>query len=156
ATSWQASRSFEFERGVQSAFVRLAADFCRTTLTLNGRRLLVVDPYCQTQIIDVTSAMQRGKNELSLAVDRPCGPAAVALTLEVRAADGEVTRILSDGSWQGVVDIGTVRPELWGIGRAPATISPFENYEQWQQSLSGKTSKANAGIFVPPGFEVTR
>ncbi|MBL8828669.1 MAG: c-type cytochrome, partial [Planctomycetaceae bacterium] len=161
----QLTRRFTIDEPVTAATLRLAGDFCRTTLVINGQPRVIVEPYCPTQDIVVTDYLQRGANELTLLVDRRCGPAAVAATLIVERAKGEPTRIVTDAHWTAttsaspqpkpVDDRGAVRPELWGVGRRSITISPFENYEQWQQSKGGALGIDAAKLTVPPGFKVT-
>lgn len=60
----------------------------------------------------------------------------------------------NDGRPPAVVDRGPVRPELWGIGRRDAGISPLENYEQWQQAKAASSAPTQK-FYVPEGFEVS-
>ena len=48
------SRNLQIERAIQTAELKFAADFCEASVAINGRRVLSVLPYCQTQTLDVT------------------------------------------------------------------------------------------------------
>lgn len=175
------TRDLRLDKSVQQARIRWAGDFCRTVLMLNGRVLQITAPFTATQELDVTAHCVNGSNELRLMVDRACGPAAVALSFDVRFVDRSVRHLVSDASWKreatvsntgvpgspspatahpanslappaAAVDLGPVRPELWGIGRASIAVSPFENYEQWRQSLGGVTPEATR-LQAASGFE---
>lgn len=154
----QLTRRFTLDEPATAASLRLAVDFCRATLVVNGQSRVIVEPYCATQDIDVTDFLIRGENELSLVLDRPCGPAAVAATLVIERTKREPTLIVTDANWSAakpIDDRGAVQPELWGIGRRGTTISAFENYQQWQQSKDGKPTIDAAKLTVPPGFTAT-
>ena len=152
--TWQFERSFSAEAAVQSAKLKLAADFCTARVLINDQPVLTVEPYCPTQDREVTRYLKRGKNKLSVVTTPVAGPAAVALSLTLSGRDGQTTTIVSDGSWQGAESHGEVRPELWGLGRRSAAVSPFDNYEQWQQAKGDKPEKPPQ-FWVVPGFEVT-
>ncbi|MGC3972469.1 MAG: PQQ-dependent sugar dehydrogenase [Pirellulales bacterium] len=94
---------------------------------------------------------------------------AVCFSLSFTVADGKASvppivsdtlfvlgdrHLADDDRSPSVVDRGTVRPELWGVGRRDASVSPLENYEQWRQATAagdGPTQK----FYVPEGFEVS-
>jgi putative heme-binding domain-containing protein len=162
AQETELSRKFTLPDGVQRAAIRMAADFCTAAVIVNEETALVVEPYCQTQDLDVTKWIRRGENEIVIVGDAVPGPPAVALSLNVLHKDGRVEGIVTDDRWRstdskkllGAADLGPVRPELWGIGRRPATVSPFENYEQWRQTLDKKTGPQTK-FDTPPGFTVT-
>lgn len=154
-------RTFTLDAPIERAAVRLAADFCSASLFVNGRAALVVEPYCQAQDLDVTPLVQRGKNDLAVVVDPVRGPTAVAMSFVAARQDGRLVEIVTDGRWttyndeqSPVLDLGAVRPELWGLDRRPATISPFENYEQWKQTLD-KSVSPQTKFDAAPGFRVT-
>lgn len=160
-------RTFTLERAAPAATLKIAADFCRAEVTLNGQLLTVVEPYSQTVEVDATRAIKLGKNELAVEVAAVPGPAAIALTLTCTMAEGPPVLIQSDESWllgQGadaprspgqVASSGQVVPELWGIGRRSIAIDSFENYEQWRQSVSSDKSQPKPPRFwTAPGFEI--
>ena len=170
ATGWVASRSFTLPAGVQRATLRVATDFCSAFVTINGEAALGIDSYCPTQVVDVTAIVKQGDNRIGFAVGEAEPPHAVALSLTFTTISGSATvePIVSDENWvctggggnpdsgkiAYTVSRGKVRPELWGIGRRDASVSPLENYEQWRQSTAtgkGPTQK----FFTPPGFEVS-
>lgn len=170
STGWVASRSFTLPAGVQRATLRVAADFCSVFVNVNGNHVLGIDSYCPTQVVDVTSAVQHGTNRISFVVGEGEPPHGVALSLTFTTISGSaaVEPILSDELWictggGGIPDTGKsaytvsrgkVRPELWGVGRRDASVSPLENYEQWRQSTAtgkGPTQK----FYTPPDFEVS-
>lgn len=148
----------QFEAGlITSATLKLAADFCHAGVDLNGQTVLTVEPYSATVELEVTSHLVQGANQLSVRVERPCGPQAVAVSLTLDGVDGKRAFIVTDASWtspeDAIDDLGLVAPELWGIGRRSAAIAPFENYEQWRIALNGADGPP---ITAPDGFEVTR
>lgn len=160
--NFRVTQSCRLEAAVARAAVRLAADFCTATLTINGETALIVEPYCQTQDFDVTRWICRGENELAIVVDSVPGPTAVALSFVAEYQDRRLVEVVTDGIWKMVLDgqwqpaedLGAVRPELWGIDRRAAVISPFENYEQWKQTLD-KTKGPQTKFETAPGFTVT-
>jgi putative heme-binding domain-containing protein len=148
------AKVFSIEEPVQGAVLKLAADFCTATMTLNGQPVISVEPYCPLQTVDVTRQLQRGRNELAFSLAPMAGPAAVALSLTFVKKDGAATTIVSDESWLGAESRGLVPPEQWGLGRRSAEISPFDNYEQWQQAKGDALDKGPK-FWLAPGLEVT-
>ena len=148
------TRSLQIERAIQTAELKFAADFCEASVEINGRRVLNVLPYCQTQTLDVTSSLQRGENEIVIEAWQSDAPCAVALSLVITHAGGKPTVLISDGDWKAG-DFGEVAAELWGVGRRGIELSPFENYEQWQQAKTDSKKPAVPKFWTVPGFEVT-
>ncbi|MFM7072559.1 MAG: hypothetical protein ACKO38_12285, partial [Planctomycetota bacterium] len=74
-------RQFEVPQGIQTAELRLAVDFARASVRLNGRWIASVEPYCPLQTIAVTGALRRGLNDLEVMLEPVAGPAAFALSL---------------------------------------------------------------------------
>lgn len=153
--SQRLSKTFSIEQSVRRAELKLAADFCTAIVTLNGRPVISVEPYCPLQAADVTRHLVRGRNELAVSTTPVAGPAAVALSLTFESKDGEATTITSDDSWPGAESRGLVPAEQWGLDRRSADISPFDNYEQWQQAKGDAVDKAPK-FWLAPGFEVSR
>ncbi len=147
-------RTIKLERSIQAGELRIAADFCQAGVEINGQQVLSVAPYCQTQTLDVTNWLRRGENEFVIRAERVPGPPAVALSLVVLHHDGSQSVVLSDEAWQAS-DLGSVRAEFWGVGRRGIELSPFENYEQWQQAKTDSKKKAAPKFWTVPGFEVT-
>lgn len=148
------SRQFTLERSIQAAELRFAADFYHASVSINGTRALSIAPYCQTQTLDVTPWLRRGENEIVIEARPVSGPSAVALSLVVMHHTGPPTVMLSDDKWNAA-DLGPVPPEFWGVGRRGIELSPFENYEQWQQAKTDSTKRAVPKFWTVPGFEVT-
>jgi putative heme-binding domain-containing protein len=147
-------RGWNLPRSIQTAELKFAADFCSGTVVINGRRVLTVAPYCQLQTLDVTNFLRRRDNEIAIEAQNVCGPAAVALSLVVTHQEGEPTILLTDDAWNAD-DRGPVLPQFWGVGRRGIELSPFENYEQWQQAKTDSTKKTVPKFWTVPGFEVT-
>ena len=152
------SRSFTVELPIQSASLRLAADFCDATVRINGRGVLTVEPYSPTTDVDVTSAIRAGENRVAVECQSVDGPSAIALSMTIVNADGSRTTLVSDGQWSSesgkVAPGGPVEPALWGIGRRSATIDPFDNYEQWRQAVGAPKTGDEAAFWTAPGFEI--
>src|SRR5689334_9714053 len=74
-------KSFNAAGAIETATLRVAADFCRATVELNGRAVLRLEPYSPTTEMDVTAYLAGGENRLAIAADHVCGPNAVALSL---------------------------------------------------------------------------
>jgi len=156
-------RAFRVEQPIQSAKLRFAADFCEATVEINGQGVVSVLPYCQTVDVDTTAAMKLGENRIVISAKSVEGPFAVALSLTLIAADGKQTTFVTDERWQAAVaggerkaavSTGAVNAALWGLGRRPATIDPFDNYEQWRQALGTKPAENAAAFWTAPGFEI--
>ena len=135
---------------MQSAALRLAADFCAAQVSINGRSVLSVEAYSPTSDVDATSAIRPGENHIVVTGESVGGPAAIALTLDMVNAEGKRESLLSDLGWSSgtgqATSLGRVERSLWGIGRRPAAISPFDNYEQWRQA-SGAADASDPATF---------
>jgi hypothetical protein len=144
---------------IQSARLKLAADFCQASVEINGRLVTIVEPYSETVELDVTPFVRRGQNQVLLRATRVAGPAAVALELVIATTAGPST-LITDESWQTsgstgkVRSLGRVSPELWGLGRRSAAIDAFDNYEQWRQASGGSPASDPATFWIAPGFEI--
>lgn len=162
-------RSFDLKLPVRTATIRLAADFCHATVVVNDRRLFSVEPYSQTIDADITDAMVTGSNVVRIEVTARAGPSAIASSLSIGIAnEPRIQTIVTDGAWSytsrsnkavgdskktPVISLGTVKPELWGIGRRSPKVEPTENYEQWRQAVAGKAMDENR-FWTVPGFEI--
>lgn len=159
-THYVLSRSVTFDDAVVSGRMKLAADFAQVSISINDVVALKLEPYCQLQSLDVTDWLKAGDNAFSIQVDTVAGPAAVAIEFEVRLKSGNVFHIFSDDAWllngepAKVQSQGLVRAELWGVGRRDASLSPIENYEQWQQAKGSDTEKSQPKFWTTPGFQV--
>ncbi len=159
------ARSVSFDENIQSATLHLAADYATAKVTFNGVSVVIVEPYCSRQSIDVTRWMKSGENRLEVAVDPVDGPTAIACEWRVQLLSGREQRFISDEQWRAsistgaslkIADLGPVRGEQWGIGRRDISLSPVENYEQWRQAASGENRAATKPKFwTVPGFEIS-
>jgi putative heme-binding domain-containing protein len=154
-------RTFEIAGAIQSANLRLAADFCQATVELNGRPVLTALPYSPTSGVDVTLAVKPGENRIAVLANPVPGPAAIAGSLVITAADGRKLVVNTDHRWtapdsgRSAVSMGNVDPALWGVGRRPPTIDPFDNYEQWRQALGASANESRSAFWAAPGFEIS-
>src|SRR5262245_4029403 len=147
----------------QSAKLRLAADFCHARVEINGRAVVSVEPYSSTADLEIDQAVRHGENRITISAREIDGPAAVALSLLITTSDGRRSEILTDGEWR-VTDVGTgtgkavslgiVEPSFWGINRRPATIDPFDNYEQWRQAIGMQAKADQAAFWTASGFSI--
>jgi putative heme-binding domain-containing protein len=154
---------FRVESRVQSATLRLAADFCAAKVELNGRPLVSAEPYCPTVEIDVTAALALGENRIAVVADSLAGPAAVALSLSLAMIGGERQTVITNERWRAgvtsadhaAVSMGVVDRALWGLDRRSKAVSPLENYEQWRQALNQPPAGDAAAFWTAPGFEIS-
>jgi putative heme-binding domain-containing protein len=148
------SKKVALSRSIQAGQLKFAADFCQARVVINGTHVLSVQPFCQSQTLDVTAWLVRGENEIVIEGSGSGGPPAVALSLVVIHSAGEPTTLITDDTWDAA-DLGGVAAEHWGVGRRGIELSPFENYEQWQQAKSDAKQKVVPKFWTPPGFTVT-
>src|SRR5262245_51156773 len=97
----QLDYSFTAPSAVQSASLRLLADFCVAGVSINGRPVAAIEPYGPALDVEVTAAIRAGQNEISIQAAAVPGPAAVALRLSVVAPDGTRQTIVTDAQWRG-------------------------------------------------------
>ena len=89
------AKGFQVGSAVQSGSLKFAADFCRARVEINGEPILVVEPYTQTDSVDVTNWLRQGANTIEIVVEQLSdGPAVVAATL--------VTELVDKSSKRGV------------------------------------------------------
>jgi putative heme-binding domain-containing protein len=162
------SKRFQVGSAVQSGSLKFAEDFCRARVEINGEPVFVVEPYTQTESVDVTNWLRHGANTIEIVVEQLSdGPAVVAATLVTELVDKSRTTVATDPTWEVRADgaaatspparapsRGLVADELWGIGRRDISLSPFENYEQWQQAKGGGGQSPR--FWIAPGFEITQ
>ena len=147
--------NFTAPSAVQSASLRAVADFCLAGIWINGRPVGAIEPYGPALDIDVTAAIRAGQNELTIQAAAVPGPAAVALHLAIVAPNGTRQTIVTDETWRGAKSAGEALPALFGIGRRPPTIDPFDNYEQWRQAIGAPSAASAAAFWTAPSFEIT-
>ena len=143
-----------------SAQLKLAADFCTAEVLINNRSVCVAGPYAPTVSLDITQDLRFGANQVCIRLQKSPGPSAVALSIS--AVDAEGTQLLNTGPhWTAVApgtlqDLGTVQPQLWGIGSASMELSGADNYEQWRLATAANSETQDAKLRTRPGFRMTR
>ena len=157
--------TFHVDRPPSQARLRLAAEFCRATVTLGDRQRFVVEAYGPWIDLDVLPWLVRGANELHIEAVA-CEPlAAIAAELTLAMTDGETARVATSGRWQarasGVGDVwsaarslGPVSAALWGHGTRAIATTAFDDYEQWRKAVAGASATSAASIVAPDGFRV--
>ena len=151
------TRSFEIIRPVLSATLQLAGDFCAATASINGQGVAATEAYGPKIEVDATQSLRLGQNNLAIRIAPTFGPTAVAMRLVIVFADGSRQVVVTDNEWQnsppgGFAALGEIEPALFGIGRRPPTVDPFDNYEQWRQATGAPASAA--AFWTAPGFEI--
>ena len=145
----------------QQARLRALADFCAIEIRVNSETAVVIDHYSPLAELDVLPFLQPGENQIEITANGSDGPSAVAVELELVAADGTRESVVTDDSWTLVVEgiakgpaksNGPVAPELWGRNGRSIEISPFDNYEQWRLA-SGDEADSGGRFWAAPGFE---
>jgi putative heme-binding domain-containing protein len=162
--SCRLERTFQVGQAPASAALRLAADFCHAVVAVNGRPVVSVEPYSPAIDVDVTAAIKIGENQIVISADPVAGPSAMVLSLTLVHADGKRETVITDDRWTATsppagkptaaVAMGSVSAPLWGHGRRPATIDPFDNYEQWRQAVGAPLVGNEAAFWTAPGFEI--
>ncbi len=161
-------KTFQVDTAVQSGVLKFAADFCRAVVEVNGESVIAVEPYAQTESVDVTNWLQPGTNTIDAFVEPSGdGPGVIAATLVLKLVDKSTITFATDSTWEThakvsektslpvhVLSHGHVADELWGIGRRDISLSVYENYEQWQQAKGGGGQSPRFSI--APGFEIAQ
>lgn len=161
-------RVFSVGEAVLAAPLRVAGDFCRVRVEINGKAVAAIEPYSQTVEIDVAERLAPGENRIEIvatgAIGRGSdGLSAVALSLTIKGANDATSEVVTDDRWScrsdktegSAASLGTVETRLWGIGRRPAKIDAFENYEQWRQAGGGSAKANSPSFWTAPGFEIS-
>ena len=135
------------------AALKFAADFCSATIEINGERPCCVAirfrPRTNWKSRDISVACA---NELCVTTRDGRGPAAIALSLTILIRKIVASRLSRTVVGRQVAGPPRQRWTLvratrdWGLGRCAVTISPLENYEQWQQT------KRDAPVRQPQTF----
>ncbi len=153
-------RNFELPPATTAATLRLVADCCRAEVLINGRPAAIAEPYGPAIDVEALPLLRAGRNTIAIKAEPVPGPAAVALHLSITAADGSRRTIVTDEQWRraeggAAVSLGEAEPALFGIGRRPPTVDPFDNYEQWRQATGAPPAADSAAFWTAPGFEIS-
>ncbi|HEX5103978.1 MAG TPA: c-type cytochrome, partial [Pirellulaceae bacterium] len=165
---WKFERRFPSPSGIRSAIVRVAADGCNLIVSVNGQKTLQLQPFSPTVELQVAQHLRAGENRIEVLADSTASPAAFAASLLLRTGSGEPLEIVTDEDWRvtpaaaeratgdtPATSLGLVAPELWGLNLRPATIDPFDNYEQWRQALGDAPGGKSPSFWTAPEFEIT-
>ena len=143
--------------------MRVAANGCRLRASINGRPVLWLEGFSPTQTVDVTRHLLSGKNHIELVAFQEAAHPAIAAAITCEGASRDSAIVVTDEAWTvfagcgeslNAQSLGPVAPELWGTGRRPATIDPFDNYEQWRQALGDSAKASGPSFWVAPNFEI--
>mgnify|MGYP001796481013 CR=1 FL=1 len=63
-THYGLSQRMDLDESVVGGRMKLAADFARVSVAINGSIAMKVEPYCQLQILDVTQWLKWGDNSI--------------------------------------------------------------------------------------------
>jgi putative heme-binding domain-containing protein len=140
-----------FSGQAQTAWLQFTADN-QATVSINGHEVASSDDWSQSVVVDITSRLRPGENELLAEVTNAGGPAGFVLKLALTDAAGQTRYIVSDSSWQAVrrrdrtsamavVSRGKLGIEPWG--------NPFEN-------VAGDSGPERNVFQTLPGFQVER
>ena len=147
------------------AMLRVGADFCVASVTLNGDAVLSSTPYDLPIPVPAHRSCMIGDNILAVRIAGTGGPAAVAVELALTYPDGKTQLIRSDASWECVArevaskhvniqTFGRVDQEAWwGIRSRPSTDA-FDEYNQWSEALDQSTDGGLAKLQLPDKFAV--
>ena len=156
------TEDFDLASPPKHGVLRCAVDFCTATARLNDKE--VCDFYGSThlQTIDVTHLLRQGNNRFRLSAVKTEGPAATAYELDIVTEDGRKLVVRSSGNNaecpefepSGRQTFGNIAEEpWWNIQRTP-TINAFDEYNQWEEAISGSSEQELASFQLAEGFEI--
>jgi len=156
-------KQFVIEDPVESAKIRVAADFCEVTINVNGRSLDRGEPFGANVEIDLSSILSVGTNDIKLLVRSVAGPSAVAALLSVDFKNRETLQVATDETWspgelrKKTKRFGAIDPRRWGLNELPP-ISAIAEYNQWKDALAEEGAGAIQERLsaLPDGFEIER
>jgi putative heme-binding domain-containing protein len=166
-------KQFSIDGQLKRAELRVAADFNRMIIFLNGKRVARCESYGPIVSADVTPALTLGKNVLTANCVSDGGPAAVAISLDLYFEDGGTVRVVSDSTWSAAlrnvdqtpkkigadewsnaVGFGTVATTFWNQSSVSVKIDDFDDYTQWKQALGTELGTNPSSFLVPDGFQI--
>ncbi|MGB0579744.1 MAG: DUF7133 domain-containing protein [Limisphaerales bacterium] len=149
----EVAHTFQVKTEVKSAALRLVADFCTATVSINDRRAGSAEAYGSLIRIDVSDLIRKGENRIQLNVEPLNGPFAGALQLEINHPDGQTQRIVTDSNWSHCEDRGPVNDRYWGFDSKRVEVDIFEDYEQWRRAKTNDATFAKQFQLLP-GYEI--
>jgi putative heme-binding domain-containing protein len=158
-------KSFQLAGDVTSAELRGVADFCKLKIRCNDEAVAAVDFLESLFRSDVTDRLRRGVNTFSVEALAGDGPSAFFLQLKLIHADGSVSFMQTDSSWQmtplksnrkttTIADLGPINPDYWDLEGNGIQIDVFADYEQWQDAKTADAGTPASQFQIPPGFEI--
>ncbi|MDZ4688548.1 MAG: heme-binding protein, partial [Planctomycetaceae bacterium] len=88
----------EFEGPAATAWLQVACDN-KATVWINNQKVLQNDRWQAADLANVTAAIQPGGNTLTIRVENEGGNAGCIAKLVIKAADGAVRYVVTDGTW---------------------------------------------------------
>ena len=159
-------KSFDVPAGLAGAELRVMVDSCDVELQLNGVPCGAVTVWEGVLESELSRQLREGANTLTVRGEPVAGPAAFALDLALRAADGTHRSVRSDASWEvrsadgadGVageraVAHGSLATESWW-GAARPSVDPFDDCNQWEEARGGGGQGVAPTFRLLPGFEI--
>ncbi|MGC4004214.1 MAG: hypothetical protein QM811_14285 [Pirellulales bacterium] len=142
--------STEVVGDVLAATLRATCDN-EMTISLNGKKIAASKDWQEPVSVDVKSALQAGKNTLSVAVvNEGSSAAGLVLELALTRADGKIEYVVSDASWKAAEkDDGPTTPVR--------VISAYGS-QPWGKvfETAAAAPAAQAGFNLLPGFQVEK
>jgi putative heme-binding domain-containing protein len=138
-----------FKGGSKAARVRTSADNV-VRLSINGQRIGESNEWNTPLDADIQKYIKEGDNLIEAVIVNSGGPAGFVFKLALTSADGKVSYVVSDDSWE----MG-LKPDSkeW---TKPKIVAKY-GAEPWGEVLSAAPSKLDRGLFnVPAGFQVER
>ncbi|MFT4588797.1 MAG: putative heme-binding domain-containing protein [Candidatus Binatia bacterium] len=158
-------KNFQLAGDVTSAELRGVADFCKLKIRCNDEAVAAVDFLESLFRSDVTDRLRRGVNTFSVEALAGDGPSAFFLQLKLIHADGSVSFMQTDSSWQmtplksnrkttTIADLGPINPDYWDLEGNGIQVDVFADYEQWQDAKTADAGTPASQFQIPPGFEI--
>jgi putative heme-binding domain-containing protein len=115
-------KRFQIDQPIRRASIRVSCDN-RATVRLNGAVLGEPADWMRVEEFDASGLIRAGENEVTIDAANQGGPAGLLGLLEVVAADGTVTHIVTDSTWEcaAAADFASSGPakEVAAYGSAP-------------------------------------
>jgi len=134
---------------LQSAHLRILADFTTVKLTINRRQTGIAEAFGPVLKLDVLPLLHSGTNEIRLMSKSVGGAPAVALQLDLIDVQGRKRSIATSPEWQTtiprvrVIATGDLGLEKWWT-LPPLIIREIDDYTQWKRAT-------NLGVATDPG-----
>ena len=156
------AETFDIPSSPKTARLKCAVDFCTATVWLNDKVACDFHGSIRIQTVDASRFLKQGSNRIRLSAKRIDGPAAIAYELEIVMEDGLEQIVRSSDRESESAGCGSSRRQFfgdivhepwWSIERSP-NVSVFDEYNQWEEAVSGSAEKEFASFQIPDGFEI--